>query len=728
MEKGVHSLLVYPNKIIMRLKPVFLLLVGIGCCINSLQAQLKLADSLQLLISKYRQTKGYEKNTVYITTLNELSFRNTNSNPDTAIILANEVLILAEAVNDCYNKTDAQKNLGLAYNVKGEYTKSLLQLAEALQTGIGCNYQKGVARIYHNTGIVYSNIGNYPEALKNYFTALKTREEIKDTLGISSTINGIGGIYFVQGKYSYALKQYLRSLQLAEAINYASGAETAHANIGEVYYKQGKYAEARTSLNKALAFNKITGSTEIKAFVYYTLSSVFLQEGKLAEAEEASLKTKQFGQEMSSPEYAIRANLGLSEIRVQQKNFPGALAFVKEAEVIAHKIGHNELLRDINELLSIIYEKTGNNTQALFHHKQFKVYADSINNQQTEQRSLNLSADYEYSKKEIVIRNEFERRSTRQKWIIFSAIAALISALIVVFLIFRSRQKEKKSNLLLQRKNTEIDKQKSVLEKTLTDLKAAQQQLIQSEKMASLGELTAGIAHEIQNPLNFVNNFSEVSTELVKEMVEEVEKGNTDEAKTIANDVVQNLEKINHHGRRAADIVKGMLQHSRSSSGQKELTDLNALCDEYLRLSYHGLRATDKSFNAKFETSFDAAVEKTNVVPQDMGRVVLNLISNAFYAVNEKKKTAGPAYEPTVTISTKKTTNGIEIKVTDNGTGIPQKAINKIFQPFFTTKPTGQGTGLGLSLSYDIVKAHGGELKVETKEGEGSAFVILLSL
>jgi len=269
-------------------------------------------------------------------------------------------------------------------------------------------------------------------------------------------------------------------------------------------------------------------------------------------------------------------------------------------------------------------------------------------------------------------------------------------------------------------------KQAKEIEKAYTELKATQAQLIQSEKMASLGELTAGIAHEIQNPLNFVNNFSEVSSELVDEMNEELTKGNLDDAKEIATDLKQNLEKITHHGKRAGEIVKGMLLHSRTSSGQKELTDINVLADEYLRLAYHGLRAKDKSFNSKMDTDFDPALPKIEVVPQDIGRVILNLITNAFYAVNEKAKQGIAGYEPTVSVSTKKKENVIEISVKDNGNGIPEPIKEKIFQPFFTTKPTGQGTGLGLSLSYDIVKAHGGELNVETKEGEGTEFIIKL--
>jgi signal transduction histidine kinase len=246
--------------------------------------------------------------------------------------------------------------------------------------------------------------------------------------------------------------------------------------------------------------------------------------------------------------------------------------------------------------------------------------------------------------------------------------------------------------------------------------------------MASLGELTAGIAHEIQNPLNFVNNFSEVNTELIAEMKDEIDKGNIEEVKAIAVDLEENEQKIMHHGKRAESIVKGMLQHSRASTGKKELTDINKLADEYLRLSYHGLRAKDKSFNATLQTDFDESIGKINIVPQDIGRVLLNLFNNAFYEVMQKKKNANENYEPTVSVYTKKVDGKIEIRVKDNGIGIPQKVVDKIFQPFFTTKPTGQGTGLGLSLSYDIIKAHGGEIKVGTKEGEGAEFVIFLSI
>ena len=290
-------------------------------------------------------------------------------------------------------------------------------------------------------------------------------------------------------------------------------------------------------------------------------------------------------------------------------------------------------------------------------------------------------------------------------------------------------------NDLLQYTNTlelKVNERTAELQHSLNHLKETQAQLVQSEKLASLGELTAGIAHEIQNPLNFVNNFSELSIELIEELREESRKdeGKRDEAleAELLADIIQNLEKINHHGKRASSIVKGMLEHSRASSNVKELTDINALADEYLRLSYHGLRAKDKSFNAILKTNFDDTINKVNIVPQDIGRVVLNLITNAFYAITEKKKEILQGYEPFVSVSSKKFGDKIELKIGDNGEGIPEKVLDKIFQPFFTTKPTGEGTGLGLSLSYDIVKAHGGTLECESVEGEGTTFIIKLPI
>jgi signal transduction histidine kinase len=272
----------------------------------------------------------------------------------------------------------------------------------------------------------------------------------------------------------------------------------------------------------------------------------------------------------------------------------------------------------------------------------------------------------------------------------------------------------------------QLQRQKEEIQSTLTQLKVTQSQLIQSEKMASLGVLTAGIAHEIQNPLNFVNNFSEVNRELIEELKAEITAGNHSGIITIANDISENEEKINRHGKRADAIVKGMLQHSQNKAAQKEPTELNALADEYLRLAYHGIRSRDKDFNVTIKTDFDTTIGVITIIRQDIGRVLLNLYNNAFYAVDEKNREHPEEYKPSILVSTKKMFDQVEIRVKDNGNGVPQKLLDKIFQPFFTTKPTGQGTGLGLSLSYDIVKAHGGEISVDTKEGVYTEFIITL--
>jgi signal transduction histidine kinase len=310
----------------------------------------------------------------------------------------------------------------------------------------------------------------------------------------------------------------------------------------------------------------------------------------------------------------------------------------------------------------------------------------------------------------------------------------LLVFLFIAVLLYRNNRHRQKAYARLQKQKQETEIQKVKAEQTLNELRATQAQLVQREKMASLGELTAGIAHEIQNPLNFVNNFSEVNVELIDDLRQDLKAGKIDDALTVSNDIKENEQKINHHGKRADAIVKGMLQHSRSNSAVKEPTDINKLADEYLRLAYHGLRAKDQSFNATIKTDFDKSIDNTNIIAQEIGRVILNLVMNAFSAVAEKKKQIGDDYEPIVSVSTRLIlpppggSRGAEIKVADNGNGIPEKILDKIFQPFFTTKPTGEGTGLGLSLTYDIVKAHGGEIKVETKESEGTEFIIQLPL
>ena len=414
----------------------------------------------------------------------------------------------------------------------------------------------------------------------------------------------------------------------------------------------------------------------------------------------------------------IIPNYYMASLQVKRNNFKAAIDLLTvEIEELRSLNNRRELLEEL-QLLAQAYNAWGKYKEAFKVQEEAFALKDALESERNNARHLSFTLEKKMQADENrIITLEAESKANKKVRYYFYGIIALLGLLAITLV--RGIFTKQKSNRRLATKNNELSL-------ALDELQKTQSQLIQSEKMASLGELTAGIAHEIQNPLNFVNNFSEVNDELLKELKTEAEKGNMEEVKAIAKDIEFNSEKINHHGKRADAIVKGMLQHSRTSNGQKEPTDINALANEYLRLSYHGLRAKDKSFNATMTTNFDETIGKINIIPQDIGRVVLNLINNGFYAVDEKKKQNDDGYEPTVSVSTKSNNGKVEIKVADNGNGIPQKIVDKIFQPFFTTKPTGQGTGLGLSLSYDIVKAHGGELKVETKEGEGSEFIIQL--
>ena len=417
---------------------------------------------------------------------------------------------------------------------------------------------------------------------------------------------------------------------------------------------------------------------------------------------------------------------GVSFLFGRQNNKDSSLFYAKKALESARNTGLPGALLQAYQSLSAA-NKLNNKTDSAFKYEQL---SNKLNDSLKNARIVNLTKYQKFSFDEQLRLKKLDEEKTAyaNKMNMLGLIAVLGVILLVTIILYRNNRQKQKAN--------------QVLETTLNNLKSTQSQLIQSEKMASLGELTAGIAHEIQNPLNFVNNFSEVNTELIEEMKTELKAGNNEDAIAIANDIASNEQKINHHGKRADTIVKGMLQHSRSSSGVKEPTDINALADEYLRLAYHGLRAKNKSFNATMNTDFETGLEKINIVSQDIGRVILNLFTNAFYSVSAKKKAPSPPeggiknpqdhYEPTVSVKTSLNPpsggRGAEvvIRVKDNGMGVPQKVLDKIFQPFFTTKPVGEGTGLGLSLSYDIIKAHGGELKVETKEGEGAEFIIIL--
>ena len=586
---------------------------------------------------------------------------------------------------------------------------------KALALSRELHYVRGVIDNLNELAEATRFLGNYPLALKLNFEALQMNREMKDINGEERTMSFIGITYLEFREYRRGLEYLLSANKLDKETHNQLSETFSLTNIANAYDLL-KMPDSALYYSK-LAYETYTGLTHgpLRSLILTKMGNAYAGFGK----KDSALTFYQMALANS-----IKVNEKVNLSKIQGKiaglfeltgQYDSSLYYARQSFINGQLLIQRFDLLEASELLTRLFYQGKNMDSAFYYQDVAKAMTDSLYGPQKFKELQLLMLQEQQRQQEI--QQEQDRYKNKAKMIgLWSAIGVFF---IIAFLLYRNNRHKQKANALLQ-------SQKEKIQNTLSDLKATQSQLIQSEKMASLGELTAGIAHEIQNPLNFVNNFSEVNEELLKELNAEADKGNLESVKAIAKDITFNSEKINHHGKRADAIVKGMLQHSRSSTGQKEPTDINTLADEYLRLAYHGLRAKDKSFNATMKTNFDESICKINIISQDISRVILNLINNAFYAVDEKKKQNLNGYEPTVSVSTKKEKDKVEIKVKDNGNGIPQKVLDKIFQPFFTTKPKGQGTGLGLSLSYDIVKAHGGELKVETKEGEGSEFIIEL--
>ncbi len=614
------------------------------------------------------------------------AYSNNIEKNDSAEMFFDEAIAIAEKINYAKALIAARENLGQYYFLKGKLSPSLNLLLKNEAKEIETADSAALFNTLRMISTIYMKIGD----LSMLKTSLNRRQQILDN-------NGIKGIkdtsYAVLSQYNSLAQFYnlpqINKLDSAEYYfrkMYGLGKNTAAANLWAQLGNGGlgKCFTSRGQFDSAIYHYKIAIVAALRASRfdnYYaftvSLADAYKKGGQLDSAYHYAYSVYNDAARYSYASLIASSAGLLAGLFKQQQRYDSAVKYMAIESQYKDSIYGQEALKNIQSLTS---------------------------NQQLKEQEKQREKEEAVKEYKATLKNYF-------------FIGGLLLLLLIIIFLFRANKQREQS--------------KKKIENSYNELKSTQQQLIQSEKMASLGELTAGIAHEIQNPLNFVNNFSEVSNELMDELNEELNKGDIAEAKTIGNDIKQNLEKINHHGKRADAIVKGMLQHSRQTSTAKEPTNINALCDEYLRLAYHGLRAKDKGFNATLKTDYDHSIGTINIIPQDIGRVMLNLITNAFYAVNEKKtllQAPGNSYEPTVSVSTKKINNTIEIIVSDNGNGIPQNVLNKIFQPFFTTKPTGQGTGLGLSLAYDIVKAHGGELQVETKEREGTAFTIKIPI
>ena len=644
-------------------------------------------------------------------------------------------LILSFAVAQQTNLSRLQQKLSIAKNEDTirvfaldslavyygfiQFDSCLFYAAQTTELSQKLNYTYGRFLGYRSTFFALNCQGNYPKALEVAINMQKIAEKLKKDIPwtIATPHYFIGLLNREMANYSNAIDQFQQAIQLWEK----SGQPMA-----EMYFtfsQLGMLYGSRNQLDSALlyaqkGYNLGLHSKDYRKFFALAIGAlgnihVKLHNYKLAE----SLFRAGIVQSglYDNIYFQARNYNNLASLFNQINLTDSSVYYAKISLQLCQKHNFGDYTFDASSILSKVYESENKPDSAFKYIKIMLAAKDSVFSQS---KGLQFQ---QTAFKDIQRLQEISTDKERYQYHVkvYALLATLSVFLLLSFILYRNTLQKQKAKIKIQQ--------------AYEELKATQAQLVQREKMASLGELTAGIAHEIQNPLNFVNNFSEVNKELLVEMKEEINKGNMDEVKAIANDVIENEEKINHHGKRADDIVKGMLQHSRINIGVKEPANINALVDEHLRLSYNSLRAKDKTFNATLKTDFDETIGNINIIPQDIGRVLLNLYNNAFYAVNEKLKAESlkpkaeeEIYEPTISVTTKKVGDKIFVSVKDNGNGIPQKIVDKIFQPFFTTKPTGQGTGLGLSLSYDIVKAHGGEIKVETKEGEGTEFIIQL--
>ncbi len=652
-------------------------------------------------------------------------------------------LRLFEKVGHKVGIYNVHTGLGMIYEDQKNWKEALNSYLAAKKAAEDVPAKEVLSGAYNNLGNAYRELGNIEEAHHSFKEALRLSELEADRKGIATAQGNLGTIYSLMGNQTEALKAYDEARKRFEDIGSKESASISYLESGSVYFDLKRYDEAKQSLDKALQLSLQTRYKEIISKSYRLLSQIDTAKGNFSSAltnynlyityrdsltnaeSTRQLAEQRLQYDFSKKEDSMRLQQALIAEQLEKqtllsKQTQQELKLKQASLEITQKEKDVQMLRFLQTQTALQLENEQNEKKLAIAQQEQALQEAALEKQTLSTKQKEQELLLKDRKLEI-------QKAQRNIWL-----AGAVALLIVLFIIFRNYRQKQKANQLLQQQNEELEEQRDKIKKAMAELQQTQIQLIQKEKMASLGELTAGIAHEIQNPLNFVNGFSEVNLDLGTELREELNKLQlTNEQKKnlhlLTDELFQNHEKIAHHGRRAEAIVRNMLQHSRKPGGAKEPTDINALVDECIDLSYHGFRNKHMAFETKIETEFDDNLSKAAVVPQDLSRVLVNLMNNAFYAVNEKKKKLNGSFEPKISVSTKKQGNNFTITVKDNGTGMSEKVTEKAFQPFFTTKPSGEGTGLGLSLSYDLVtKGHGGEMKVESKEGEGAKFTIQL--
>ena len=680
-------------------------LLASGC----LYAQLS-TDTLQAWLRTHRQATP-----VRVDRLTDLSMAVRSDDYVQAQELAENALTLARKLNYPLGEANALLALGGAYAGRNDYEKALQYLNQARQRYEQLNNRSGVARVLGQMGWIDTSRGDYVPALSRGLISLEQARQLKDSVLLRQATARLGMLYSLLGDYDQAIRYYTTALDLHKQAGQEGNIARLLNGMGELYRYQGDLTKATRYYNKAIRLAQRLNNAGIQAEAESNLAAAEVKDGQPEQALETGRQALRVLLAKGSYEVVSWTYTVLGQAHLQLNQPDSAIYYSQRGWNLSRHIGYKEAARDASDVLARAYALKDDYRTAYKFQEFNMAYDDTLSGRRTQQQLTLLQQNAQAAERRAQAALRAEEAQQQRQWLI-TALIGLVLVAAVALSFWNSYRRQQRANEQLKRQQEE--------------LKTAQSQLIQAEKMASLGELTAGIAHEIQNPLNFVNNFSDVSTELVDELMDEHQKPDRDAEleRELLADLKQNLQKINHHGNRASSIVKGMLQHSRASNGQRELTDLNALSNEYLRLAYHGLRAKDKTFNAELITKLDPTLGPVNVVAQDIGRVLLNLFTNAFYAVQQRQKASGAeSFKPTVTVSTQRTDTGVAIRVSDNGTGMDEAVKQKIFQPFFTTKPTGQGTGLGLSLAYDIItKGHKGTLTVESVLNKGTTFTIRL--
>lgn len=660
------------------------------------------------------------EDTFRVNRLNDLAFETRNKLPKESFTSSQEAILISQKINYSHGEAIALLSLGFYYRFKGDFKPAMVHAQQAMEKFMMLKDTVNIITSMYNLSHIVSVTGDLFKSFTYSMDGLKLAEKINNSKW-RILFNPQLGYRFLQVKDRIKAKRHLTdALSLAEKAGDDDGIEHCLDALGTIALLEGKPSEAMNHYKRRIELDKKLHADRNIIETKLAIAELNIGQGNY---EEVIQSAKQLLNEINEKGFDgleswvctilarsfLKMNMPDSSIRY------GLLAMGSRTES-----GLRTFRRNINPVLGEAYFNKGQFKQAYIYQKDYINYKDSLNEAEIVRNieAIQFTNDLEKKQSEIdlLAKNQqlIQETNSQQKKLLWGSGAGILLLSSLLFFLWRNNIQRKKTNALLREQQEE--------------LRATQSQLIQSEKMASLGQLTAGIAHEIQNPLNFVNNFSEINNELIEEANREVENGKSETTKDLLNDIYANNEKIVLHGKRAEAIVKGMLEHSRQSTGEKQPTDINTLADEHLKLAYHGMRAKDNSFNLAMKTEFDNSIGQVKIVTQDIGRVLLNLYNNAFYAVKEKLQSTTGGFEPIVEVRTKRSGNNFIITVKDNGNGIPENIKDKIFQPFFTTKPTGQGTGLGLSLSYDIVKAHGGELQVQSLENNGAIFTIRLPL